>query len=280
MDSIQSYLNYPFPIWGNKLTNQLVTHEWHRLINAGLIQNEEHYNSADVYLSRKSDTKTVRFNNLPDAFDIKLEITGKEFTVFLSEHGLEVVPPEQVRQESNYRSLIGGLQLISAIPECQSDINGLIATIVLLKQEYPEYDTSYSHPQIPFTVFVSSSSDMSVQSSLRCAESIIHEAMHLKLSLIEKHVQLVSTNPQNLYYSPWREEMRPAQGVMHGIFVFRAVQEFYKVILPTLDKADKEFCEFRIEQISNELRQVNTFVNATDLTPSGATLVKGLLPSN
>jgi HEXXH motif-containing protein len=110
------------------------------------------------------------------------------------------------------------------------------------------------------------------------AESILHESMHLKLSLIEQIVPLVKPDTGNRYYSPWRDEPRPAHGVMHGLFVFRAVFDFFRSLNGQTRASIKDHLDFRQEQIIEEFRQLDQFDRCPDLTSDGAILIKNLLP--
>ncbi len=144
-----------------------------------------------------------------------------------------------------------------------------------------EIDLSYSHPQIPFSIFLSVCEDDSTISNFRLAESILHEAMHLKLTLIENIVPLVEANTNTLFYSPWRSEERPIKGVLHGLFVFRAIKEFYEELYKTIKFSEaEEYFSTRISQIKNEITLLKGFAASSELTVEGANLSKNLLPLN
>jgi HEXXH motif-containing protein len=160
------------------------------------------------------------------------------------------------------------------------DVLTLVRSIQVLQSEDDEIDVSYSHPGIAFSIFVSLCKDISPLSDLRVAESILHEAMHLKLTLIEKIVPLVKVDTGNRYYSPWREELRPARGVLHGMFVFRTILDFFRGLGVPEGEGIAGYLTFRKEQIIHELRQLRGFYTCPDFTPDGAILTENLLPSN
>jgi HEXXH motif-containing protein len=58
----------------------------------------------------------------------------------------------------------------------------------------------------------------------RLAESIIHEAMHLQLTLIESIVPLINSTTQTAF-SPWKQSERPVQGLLHALYVFAVISE-------------------------------------------------------
>lgn len=86
-----------------------------------------------------------------------------------------------------------------------------------------------SWPDIPY--FSGSSTDFwgaihmsSPKSDFILAESLTHEAAHHWLNLVEE-IQPLSVNPWGnpVWKSPWRSDLRPIGGVIHGVFVFSCV---------------------------------------------------------
>jgi hypothetical protein len=58
------------------------------------------------------------------------------------------------------------------------------------------------------------------------AESIVHESAH---SLLNYYLEALNLQmPATAYWSPWRQTNRPAYGVLHGVWAFSHVYEFYK----------------------------------------------------
>jgi HEXXH motif-containing protein len=176
------------------------------------------------------------------------------------------------------RSAVSILQLIRPAYDC---ITNLVHSIHVLRQLDTEVDLSYSHPDIPFSIFVSVCEDDLTISNLRVAESILHEAMHLKLTLIENIVPLVKANTNKQYYSPWRGEERPIKGVLHGLFVFKVIQEFFKELCKRQIMSEaREYLLERGRQISSEIAQLKNFESSNGLTAMGANLATSLLPLN
>ena len=77
---------------------------------------------------------------------------------------------------------------------------------------------------MPGRIFISIPTSSDVR-NLRVAEAIVHEAMHLNLTNLERVTELVRYNQPQI--SPWRAELRPAAGLLHGIYVFSCVSLFY-----------------------------------------------------
>ncbi len=64
----------------------------------------------------------------------------------------------------------------------------LIKSIHLLKTENDYNDISFSDPNLPYTVFINLP-DINLENWLeRTVENLIHETMHLLLSLLEKKI--------------------------------------------------------------------------------------------
>jgi HEXXH motif-containing protein len=199
-------------------------------------------------------------------------------TTFYDEHGLEPLRADEVAATQAADKLRRAWELLATVPAVAASLRDLVETVQVLRSPDPEIDVSYSHPAIPFSVFVSVGEDASPVSSLRVAESLLHEAMHLKLTLLEQEVELVRTGSQAVYYSPWREEDRPVRGVLHGMFVFAAVREFYQILSGyELPESAREFVIGRQEVIAEEMTLLAHFPQVPDLTAAGRQLAVSLI---
>lgn len=269
-DKILSFLNSPFPLWETELTTMLVEHEWQKQFENGIDQ--LNYTTASSYFKNvgeiESNNVLLSGNTLEDC--IYLEYPSfKKLGNFYEEHGLEPELEINIGNEQ-IQKLQAALTILDLVPGVKDCISLLVKRIQVLRQDDEEIDTSYSHPEIPFTIFVSLCKDDSMISNLRVAESILHEAMHLKLTLIEKHIDLIVANSKQTFYSPWRDEQRPVRGVLHGLFVFSAIKEFYMAQL-------SNFSKNRISEILINFSMLNEFIYSKGLTKAGGTLVKGLV---
>ncbi len=197
---------------------------------------------------------------------------------FYEEHGLSPLNAPELIAADGQSKIIGALELLGQVNGLLKSVSQLVNSIQVLKSGDEEIDVSYSHPELFSTIFVSVCKDLTPLSAVRAAESILHESIHLKLTLIEHLVPLVKPDTGNRYFSPWREEARPARGVMHGLFVFRAVLDFFRTLNGQTRASIKDHLDFRQEQIIEEFEQLDQFDRCPDLTPDGATLIKNLLP--
>lgn len=71
------------------------------------------------------------------------------------------------------------------------------------------------------------------------AETLVHECDHQFYYALEELYPLWSTDTartEAYFYSPWRDDPRPLDGILRGLSAFTRVCEFYASILPDLDK--------------------------------------------
>lgn len=198
---------------------------------------------------------------------------------FYEAHGLEPLEPSALEENQVLGKVEHALALLNRAEDAYAAVGQLVRSIQILQQPHPEIDTSYSHPDIPFSIFVSVCEDASLPSSLRVAESILHEAMHLQLTLLENHLPMVDPASTALYFSPWRDEDRPVRGIMHGMYVFRAIHDFYAVLATEqpYPPETSEFIIYRIESIRSELDSLRYFPQIPDLTAAGKSLAANLI---
>ena len=135
------------------------------------------------------------------------------------------------------------------------------------------YDISHSAPDLPLSIFVSIPAANERHAVLRLAESLIHEAMHRQLTLIESSVPLVRSTSAAAF-SPWKGGDRPVQGLLHGLYVFAVIHDALEVLMRVAPRS-REYAEARRRDISAE---VATMGDARPgLTSEGLTLWDGLV---
>jgi HEXXH motif-containing protein len=104
------------------------------------------------------------------------------------------------------------------------DTLGLLVRVVHILEAPIGYDVSHSDPELPFTIFVSLPQAGETDSVPRLAEAMLHESMHLQLSMIEHRVPLIAHDLE-CAYSPWKHEVRPVSGLLHGLYVFAVIHQ-------------------------------------------------------
>lgn len=158
-------------------------------------------------------------------------------------------------------------------------VAALVRSIHCAVASGPGYDFSHSEPTIPFSVFLSNPVGER-HAELRLAESLLHEAMHLQLTLIEREVPVVGLAAGS-GYSPWQGRPRPIQGLIHGLYVFTAIHQWLGrlAVAPSLPSEERIYAYRRLTEIEAEVRAVSALGSAPELTDFGRTLARGLLGS-
>jgi HEXXH motif-containing protein len=141
-----------------------------------------------------------------------------------SELSFAAVDPEsaraQLQQAADVLGTVDGLV----------DTLGLLVRTVYLLQAPIGYDVSHSDPELPFSVFLSLPQPGETDARLRVAEALLHEAMHLQLTMIEHWIPLISNDVQ-CGYSPWKHELRPVGGLLHGLYVFAVIHQLFDLLV-------------------------------------------------
>lgn len=274
---IQNYLEQPLPLWENEITQLLVEHKWAELSTESNITPSSYTIAGCVIKNMK--TSQSNFLSPVTSNEINIEMPSNDLKGFYEEHGIAPVEIATVESSEDVSKILCAIDILKSIAPVHDFILKIVHSMQLIKAEYPDTDVSYSHPEIPFSVFFSLCDEVSIISDLRVAESILHEAMHLKLTLIENHVDLIKANSQETFYSPWRNENRPLRGVLHGIFVFKAIKDFYDLLAKQYfgDLIKIDFLKFRIKEIEKEFESLKRFPNNQGLTVSGKLLASKLL---
>jgi HEXXH motif-containing protein len=170
------------------------------------------------------------------------------------------------------------LELLGTVPTVLPTVCSLVRALHLIDPADDEMDISFSEPGLPFSAFVSVPGPGAVAGALRVAEALLHEAMHLQLTLAEAVVPLV-TPTEKTYYSPWRNEYRTVQGVLHALYVFRAIDAFLGAV-PFENLALAPSRCHAIERratIARQVREIRDFRECSELTSDGAAFVVRLL---
>jgi len=165
--------------------------------------------------------------------------------------------------------------LFQVAPGLESVIRRCVKEIIILKAPSDAFDVSHSEPRWPTRIFVSIPSSSTVV-NLRVAEAIVHEAMHLNLTFLERQKPLISSAKK--LYSPWRDEPRPISGVVHGLYVFACIHRFFEYLLvkTLLDCGSSEHIKRRLSEIKDEFRVVDYAALLDFLAPPGVSFTRAL----
>jgi HEXXH motif-containing protein len=272
-DKVRGFIGNPVPLWETELESELTFYKWKQLTQLGII-NEDAYTTERIWLNNPAlepSEKILIAEN--DGKKLYLEKSSVHLKSFYQEQGLESLNEKELESNSALDKLNSALAILRVIKPAYTCIINLVRTIQVLRNDDPEVDLSYSHPKIPFSIFVSVCEDDLEISNLRVAESVLHEAMHLKLTLIEEIFPLVKKDLSERVYSPWKKEERPILGVLHGLFVFKTINEFYRCIINDFKRNDvKNFINKRLEETYLEISSLSNFHKNSALSEIGRSL--------
>ena len=269
--------------WFPELTDELTAGEWDRLHrDIGLTL--DNYGTARI-LSRSISAPRDIITSLKicpstgvAAAAISIEALTQECVAKYREKGVSFYSPDEILDTKILSCIEDALAIINQVPSLMRTVAALVRSLHVIKPEDADHDVSFSEPEVPFSIFVSVPQVRSANDALRVAEAIVHEAMHLQLTLIERHVGLVKGIAEK-YFSPWRKELRTTIGMLHGLYVFCVVSEFLSEIqtltLIHTQSIDHTMCR-RIE-IQNQIVKLQAFPASEDLTEIGADFSRRLI---
>jgi hypothetical protein len=110
-------------------------------------------------------------------------------------------------------------------------------------------------------------------SSSEIAETLVHECQHSKVNAVS-HLADLAHDTTERYYAPWRDDARPLRGMIHGLYAFMAVAEFWSANGDEQDAHKRAFLlAYRRQQIRWALGSLGS---PTGLTELGAALCQGI----
>ena len=257
---IQRYLNNPqSEIWWPNLASFIILH------SERYSYQFESYSTTSIISSKESEpVKVFPVSAIPAA---KLEFLCAAHAQLFAKQEVRQVNLERFSAPETIEKIDLAIDLIRVSPTLLDVISNLVKSVHIIQAE-PGFDISFTDPELPFSIFISIPTD-NKHSNLRLAESIIHEAMHLQLSIIEKEISLVHDD-KSKFYSPWKKMLRPTSGIMHALYVFTAIKQWLEVVKNTPEGYD--YACYRIREIQEELALLDYETCYDSLTDSGKVL--------
>ena len=203
---------------------------------------------------------------------LRVEFLGRQQAMAFFARGLELYEFDDVRESSCLQTLSEAMRLVAQVPSLGRTIQALVRSIHLLRPNEPTIDTSFSEPRLPFSIFVSVPPRRIEGGPSRLAESIVHESMHLQLSLAELQLPMIGSTKIEIF-SPWRGEIRSASGLLHALYVFRVVFDWLGLMRGQLPL----YATRRRQEIEQQIHEVDWQCLTPALTACGKTLVHRLL---
>ncbi len=270
------------PLWFPDLTADLVDEGWHTLhARAGITPDT--YGTARV-LAKSPNAERHAVAEVSTGSTAGLVQTRAIFEILDGESArryeeldLTFADPSDIRSSNVLQTLREAIVLVHFVPSLGVTVARLVRSIHVLRAPGPEYDVSHSDPEVPFSIFLSIPAASSPNSAIRVAESLIHEAMHLQLTLVESVIPLTTVSGER-FYSPWLKKPRPANGILHGLYVFRAIDEWFQSLLccGVGDENAERHIVRRREPIADEINTLNGIEESAALTRTGRVLATRL----
>lgn len=261
--------------WYGGLAPMLAAQQWSQLARSGI--DPARYGSARVL---RANPSAARMGSLMHQAGFGRPVPLERYdTAMLARYGVIGLRQPKLGFDPAYfeAELARAMQLIEVAPGAGEAVRELIWSITPVDSDGPDFDTGYSDPALPFSIFIGAHAAEDRVPSIRLAEGVLHEAMHLQLSLIEDTVPLAGGSGERRY-SPWQRRQRPTQGILHGLYVFRVVQDWLRVLVsdPVLASAELANARRRIAQIEDECAELADVAASNDLTPDGRILAAAL----
>ena len=191
--------------------------------------------------------------------------------------GLQFAKEYELEDKMFVDTLVDSLALIQGNREIHATVSSMCRSLHPLICNDGDVDVSFSDPELPFSIFVSCPPVDTQYRVERLAESIVHEALHLQLTLVERAEPLVEeSSVEMLERSPWKGEKRTLQGLIHGIYVFGNLREFWNDISIQRPQS-AEFGEARVSAIEAEMLEVQHLIGSRNLTTLGHRLASSFL---
>jgi len=139
----------------------------------------------------------------------------------------------------------------------------------------PDKVVSFSDNSVPGALYVSIRQGTRYIDPYDLADSLIHEHRHQKLYLLQRTIPLIEVDTP-LVPSPWREDLRPPSGLLHAIFVFATLLEFWTYLVREGPELIKVRAKNQVDTTRRRLEVAIPTIKCTRLTPAGRELVQKL----
>ena len=193
--------------------------------------------------------------------------------------GLQFASEADLSDMKFRQTLVSSLDLIGTDRPIEGTVAGLCRTLHVLVASGRGLDVSYSDPSLPLSAFVSCPLASERDRVERLAENVVHEALHLQLSLVERVQPLVIDGPDDEpVFSPWKDEWRTVRGLVHAVYVFGNLRSFWKDVASKRPESSS-FAQARIQTIDTEMDGAAHLVKNKSLTAAGLRLATSFLSS-
>jgi hypothetical protein len=260
------------PAWFPELTEDLANYGWQQLYEKYGLQAVNY--STDAVLNNGVDDKPnktaiVLKPSIKAQFPINVYPMPDKIASMYADSGAKPYSTEILQNSTVFQCLQEALDILAEIPSVYETVSRLVGSLHILQPEDDDFDISFSLPNIPFSIFISVPSKRMNNDTLRVAEAILHEAMHLQLTLIEQCIPLIIETEEK-YFSPWKNEYRHPRGVLHAIYVFCVIKQFFELLIErNISKPCTQYLTSRCNLILSQLNEMTEFLNCPNFTQEG-----------
>lgn len=140
---------------------------------------------------------------------------------------------------------------------------------------HPEKAVSFSDNVIPGALYVGVRHRGGLIEPAQLADSILHEHRHQRLYLVQRVDPLIARDWPTVS-SPWRDEPRPPSGLLHALYVFTGLLEFWAHLRRAPDSGTRAQASAEIAGTCVRLVKGFETIRACSFTPAGSALVESL----
>lgn len=106
------------------------------------------------------------------------------------------------------------------------------------------------------------------------AETLAHEGAHTALHILSDVTDFWVPSAR-LFRSPWRKDLRPASGVIHGIYAFLSVAQMWSLLLEKGAGSRESLARWRLATVTSQVTDaLDELRDADEVTPAGRRLLE------
>ncbi|MFY1650394.1 HEXXH motif domain-containing protein [Solwaraspora sp. WMMB762] len=114
--------------------------------------------------------------------------------------------------------------LVRQQPDRARAIAAVLRTVAPLPAREPFRQLSASGAEAFGAILLSDPQD-----ATELAMTLVHETQHHKLGALTHLLTLVRDDPDRRFYAPWRDDPRPAAGLLQGVYAFAGITDFWRM---------------------------------------------------
>ena len=113
---------------------------------------------------------------------------------------------------------------------------------------------------------------------LSWADTLVHEFHHSVLYALSDMVNLHHGGDEAVHYSPWRDDPRPVEGLLHGAYSYLGVVDFWRGQRAVLTGAERRLADFEFARWRRQVVQAGrVLLDGELLTEDGVAFVTGMV---